>query len=477
MSVPAGDIEELGFYQQLLNSPYEGIVFVDPQGVIKYVNDSFAQYNRLPKEQIIGKKHGEIPVDENLDRIIQTQEYEPLAFYTTSQHRKMIVSRRPVYIDGEFAGVFARYLSIDPIDVDKNFGQDYIDLITGLQTKSIMYNVNQTIIELNSYKEEFHQANTTRLGIDNIIGSSPVMKELKKRLLLVSNSPSSVLLTGESGTGKELFANAIHFHGNRSDSPFVKVNCAAIPEPLLEAELFGYDEGAFTGALKSGKMGKFELANTGTIFLDEIGDMPLAMQSKLLRVLQEKEIERLGGKGSIPIDVRVISATNQDLYAMVREGIFREDLYYRLNVVNLNIPPLRDRMSDLPKLVDYYVSTLNRKLTQNIGGVAPPAMELLLAYDWPGNIREIINVLEGAMNFCQSSIIDIEDLPFFLRSYPPSSKVEKSSLLQASMDDAEKNQLIAALTECNGNRTNTADKLGISRTTLYRLMKKHKLIK
>ncbi len=181
----------------------------------------------------------------------------------------MIVSRSPVYIDGEFAGVFARYLSIDPIDVNKNFfGQDYIDLIARLQTRNIMYNVNETIIELNSYKEEFNQVNTTRFGIDNIIGTSPVMKELKKRILLVSNSPSSVLLTGESGTGKELFASAIHFHGYRSESPFVKVNCAAIPESLLEAELFGYNAGSFTEALKSGKMGKFELANTGTIFLD-----------------------------------------------------------------------------------------------------------------------------------------------------------------------------------------------------------------
>jgi len=471
------DFQDIEFFQQLLNSPYEGIVFVDQNGVIKYVNDSFAQYNRLPKDRLIGKKHREIPVDENLDRIIQTREYEPLAFYTTSQNRKMIVSRRPVYIDGEFAGVFARYLSIDPIDVDKNFGQDYIDLITRLQTRSIMYNVSQTIIELNSYKAEFNQLNTTRLGIDNIIGTSPVMKELKKRLLLVSNSPSSVLLTGESGTGKELFANAIHFHGNRCDSPFVKVNCAAIPEPLLEAELFGYDAGAFTGALKSGKMGKFELANYGTIFLDEIGDMPLAMQSKLLRVLQEKEVERLGGEGSIPIDVRVISAANQDLHTMVREGTFREDLYYRLNVVNFNIPPLRERMSDLPKLAHYFVGTLNRKLTQSISGVTPEAMELLLAYDWPGNIREIINVLEGAMNFCQGSMIDIEDLPFFMRSYQPQGKNERTSSLQTSIDDAEKTQLVAALMECNGNRTNTANKLGISRTTLYRLMKKHHLIK
>ncbi len=205
--------------------------------------------------------------------------------------------------------------------------------------------------------------------------------------------------------------------------------------------------------------------------------MPLVMQSKLLRVLQEREIERLGSEGSIPIDVRVISATNKDLQAMVKEGAFREDLYYRLNVVHFNIPPLHDRMNDIPKLVDYFVGTLNRKLTQSIIGVTPQAMKLLLAYDWPGNIREIINVLEGAMNFCQSSMIDIEDLPFFLRSYQSQNKNKNLSLLQTSMDDTEKNQLIAALMECNGNRKNTANKLGISRTTLFRLMKKHNLIK
>jgi transcriptional regulator with PAS, ATPase and Fis domain len=295
-------------------------------------------------------------------------------------------------------------------------------------------------------------------------------------VLIVSNSPSSVLLTGDSGTGKELFAKAIHFHGNRSSQPFVKVNCAAIPENLLEAELFGYVEGAFTGARKGGKLGKFELANKGTIFLDEIGEMPLPMQAKLLRVLQEGEIERVGGIKTIPIDVRIISATNKDLLSLIKEGNFREDLYYRLNVVNFHIPPLRERKSDIPLLINYIIQQLNKRLGRAILYPTQEAMELLLSYDWPGNIRELVNIIEAAMNFCRSSVIDIEDLPFFLNSYKDYKPYNNSQSLEAKVENAEKFQLISVLKQCNGNRKAAAEMLEISRTTLFRLMKKYELL-
>lgn len=475
--------EQLNFYKKenellhlMLNSPYEGMVFVDDQGVIRYVNNSMAKYNRMPREKIIGLKHEDFPIDNNLYRILKTQEYEPLAFYISDKNRKMIASRRPVYKDGKLAGVFGRYFSVDPQDVKKNFGESYIEVIARLQARDIMFNINQSVIELNSYKEENDKLPASSLGINSIIGVSPAIAELKQKILIVSESPSSVLLTGESGTGKELLAKAIHFHGNRSSRALVKVNCAAIPENLLEAELFGYADGAFTGARKGGKMGKFELANKGTIFLDEIGDMPLAMQAKLLRVLQEREIERVGSERTIPIDVRVISATNKDLAAMVKDGSFREDLFYRLNVVRIHIPPLRERMSDVPEIINHLINELNNRLGRTVMSVTPEAMELFLNYEWPGNVRELINVLEGAMNFCRSSVIGPEDLPFFLHS----RKVEQNELepdsLQTRLDSAERLQLISVLKQCNGNRKAAAAILEVSKTTMYRLMKKHKLL-
>jgi transcriptional regulator with PAS, ATPase and Fis domain len=460
----------------LLNNPYEGIIFIDENGIIRYVNDALAHYNNVTKDRIIGLAHKDFPIDENLDRILATQEFEPFAFFTTAGNKRMIASRGPVYRKGLFAGAFGRYLSVDPRDVVK-FGESYIDLIGRLDTRDIMVNVSQSLLELNSYKHEFEQANKVRLGVDNIIGNSPSMKDLKNRILMIADSPSSILLTGESGTGKELFAKAVHFHGKRSSQPFIKVNCAAIPENLLEAELFGYVEGAFTGARKGGKMGKFELANKGTMFLDEIGDMPSSMQAKLLRVLQEREIERLGSDRTIPIDVRIVSATNKDLLSLVEEGTFREDLYYRINVLNLHIPPLRERKTDIPNLVSYIIDILNKKLDRSVLYPTQEVMDLFMIYNWPGNIRELINILETAMNFCGSSIIDIKDLPLslhVLRNSGPNEDNKQS--LEHKIDSTEKYHLMSVLQQCNGSRKATAEILNISKSTLFRLMKKHDLM-
>lgn len=465
--------------QMLLDSPYEGMIYVDANGIIKYVNKALAHYNKVKPAELIGQKHQDYPIDENLDRIMQTHEYEPLAFHYSVNKKKMIAARRPIFRNGKFAGVFGRYISIDSKDIDK-YGERYQDLIAHLQTRDIMVNIDQAMMELQSYKEEFNRINKSRLGIDNIIGDSPSMRELKKRILMVCNSPSSVLITGDSGTGKELFAKAIHFHGDRSSYPLVKVNCAAIPDNLLESELFGYVEGAFTGARKGGKMGKFELANKGTIFLDEIGDMPLSMQAKLLRVLQEQEIERVGSENNtISIDVRVLSATNKDLKELVKTGSFREDLYYRLNVVNLHIPPLRDRMCDLPNMVNYIIDFLNNRLNRMVLYPTQEAMDLLMAYDWPGNARELINVLETAMNFCGGSVIDAKDLPYFMHTYKVETRQEQENVVHSlgtAIEDAEKAQLVAVLKQCNGSRKKAAEVLQVSKATLWRLMKKHQLI-
>ncbi|MFE7280356.1 sigma-54 interaction domain-containing protein [Heyndrickxia sporothermodurans] len=231
----------------------------------------------------------------------------------------------------------------------------------------------------------------------------------------ISVSNSAVLLTGESGTGKELFAHAIHQNSSREQFPFVRINCASIPEHLLESELFGYDEGAFTGAKKGGKRGKFELANFGTIFLDEIGDMPLSMQSKLLRVLQEGEVERVGGQKPKTIDVRIIAATHRNLEKMIEEGTFRQDLYYRLNVIKLEIPPLRERKEDIPYIATYLLNKLEKKFHRHGINLTNRVISKLQQHNWPGNIRELENVLERAVNVLEGNTIDIVHLPLYLR--------------------------------------------------------------
>lgn len=313
-------------------------------------------------------------------------------------------------------------------------------------------------------------------GVNRIIGSSRVISSLRETLLWIAASPSSVLITGESGTGKELFAQAIHYCGERAPNQFVKVNCAAIPENLLESELFGYVEGAFTGARKGGRIGKFELANKGTIFLDEIGDMSLAMQAKLLRVLQEREIEKIGGDHPIPVDVRVVAATNKDLAALIRQGLFRLDLFYRLNVINLHIPALRERKEDIPLLAEYFVKQFNEKLGLTVHGIDDKAMALLVGYNWPGNVRELSNVIETAMNFCRSTVLTAEALPSYILHQQPAVSRFNESTLKTGLLATEYKQIKDALRASRGNRQKAAKMLGISRTTLYRLMKKHQLI-
>lgn len=245
-----------------------------------------------------------------------------------------------------------------------------------------------------------------RMTVDYIIGESEIIKIAKKNALKAAESTSTILITGESGTGKEMFARAIHFHSNRGDRPFITINCAAIPEELLESELFGYEEGAFTGAKKGGKLGMFERANKGTIFLDEIGDMSIHLQAKLLRVLQEKEIQKVGGKSGIKVDVRIISATNKKLPELVENGMFREDLYYRLNVLPIELPSLRERKGDIPLLVNHMVKMYSKKLGKDISGVSKDVMKMLEEYSWPGNIRELQNVIEFCINMANGEIID-----------------------------------------------------------------------
>ncbi|MCX7798238.1 MAG: sigma-54 dependent transcriptional regulator [Melioribacter sp.] len=330
--------------------------------------------------------------------------------------------------------------------------------------------------ELKKLKENVQK----EYSFDNIVSADKKMQEAFRMVSKVLDNDITVLIQGESGTGKELIARAIHYNGKRRNAPFVVVNCASIPRELLESELFGHEKGAFTGAHQR-KIGKFELANGGTIFLDEIGEMEMSLQAKILRVIQQKEFERVGGNEVIKTDVRIISATNRNLKECVDKKLFREDLYYRLSSFPIYIPPLRERKGDIVVLVDHFIKQLNEKLGKNIKGVTKKALKLMYDYDWPGNVRELENTIERCMILTEGDYIDVDVLPPAITS--PMSTFDTKNVLFS--DDSpiipiEKLKELAirhALKVTNGNIVEAAKKLKIGRATLYRLLEKYKLNK
>ena len=310
--------------------------------------------------------------------------------------------------------------------------------------------------------------------IQNIIGRSPAMVRLLETVAQVAPSEATVLLTGESGTGKEMIAGAIHFNSPRKDGPFVKLNCAAITETLLESELFGHERGAFTGAHKR-KEGRFRQAHGGSIFLDEISEMSLAMQVKLLRVLQEREITRVGGEEVIKVDVRLIAATNKDLLQEIEAGRFREDLYYRLNVVTLNMPPMRERREDIPLLAQHFLEMFSEKNRKQIKGFTPQAMDHLLKYEWPGNVRQLMNAVERGVVLSGSEYLDIEDLPLLLKDELSEEETHPKEAIPGDLplDEVEKVSILKTLELTGGNKSEAARRLGITRRTLHKKLKRY----
>ncbi len=313
----------------------------------------------------------------------------------------------------------------------------------------------------------------SRFDFSNIIGRSRTMKELLETVAMVAPSEATVLILGESGTGKELIANAIHQNSPRSSYPFIKVNCAALPETLLESELFGHEKGAFTGAV-SRRQGRFHLAHKGSILLDEIAEMSMATQSKILRVLQEREFEPIGSSETFKVDTRIITATNKNLEEEVRANRFREDLYYRINVVNLTVPSLRDRREDIPLLVDFFLKRYAKKNHRNLKGFTPKAMDLLMRYDWPGNIRELENVVERSVIMVRGDFITPDEFPGVLKSLDPEYEQISAEMLSGkSLKEMEKAMIMRTLQETDGNRTRAAEILGISRRTLQLKLKEY----
>jgi two-component system response regulator AtoC len=334
--------------------------------------------------------------------------------------------------------------------------------------------MQQLAAEVTALREELGQKTENA----RMIGQSGRIQAVYKDIGRVADRNVTVLIQGESGTGKELVAEAIHRSSSRRNKPFVKINCATIPENLLESELFGYEKGAFTGAERR-KLGKFELAHEGTIFLDEIGEMSLSTQAKLLRLLQEKEFERVGGTETIKIDARILAATNKDLARLTKEGGFREDLYFRLNVVTIWVPPLRERADDIPGLASFFLQDYSREFNKQIIGFSAEAMMLLCQYDWPGNVRELKNICQRAVIMATGPVIMTEDLPFSIqaKNHGVEPQLNPGTTLKEIVSDVERQVILKTLQEHNWNRTAAAEALGLNRRSLYAKMKDFGLLR
>jgi DNA-binding NtrC family response regulator len=352
---------------------------------------------------------------------------------------------------------------------------DYVLKPFSLEEIKLIIKKELNVLRLQEENRDLREALGKRYQFKNIIARSAKMQEALAVVDRVAPTNSTVLLGGESGVGKDLIARAIHQHSRRSSGPFIKINCAAIPENLLESELFGYEKGAFTGAV-SAKPGKFELADKGTIFLDEIGDVPPSIQVKLLRVLQEREFERLGGTKTLKVDVRLVAATNRDLRAALEQGSFREDLYYRLNVVPINIPPLREHKEDIPDLVHYFIERFAAEAGKNVSGITPAAMKKLMEFHWPGNVRELENIIERAVALTSRQQIEESDVRLDLSPSTTPKELTSSGAPfppeGMTLEQFEDEIIQEALRRAHGNKSHAARLLGLSRNALrYRLSK------
>ncbi|HZK43833.1 MAG TPA: sigma 54-interacting transcriptional regulator [Syntrophomonadaceae bacterium] len=436
---------------------FDGALIVDARGIIRVFTDYYARETGLEKEMVLGKRVDVVFPTTRMLEVLETGR-PIIADIWELKGKSQIVSRVPITANGQIVGVAGFNIF------------RYLDEAQGFATR-----ISNMFSELKYYKEEVKRIFSVKYTLASIIGVSEAIIEVKERVKLVAPSSIPVFIYGETGTGKELIAHALHFESSRRNYPFIKVNCASIPENLVESELFGYEEGAFTGARTKGKPGKFELANKGSIFLDEIGDLSLISQAKLLRVLQEKEIEKVGGTTTIPVDVRVISATNLVLTDLVRKGKFRKDLLFRLDVFPIYIPPLRERLQDIIPLIETFINQYNLETGTKIDGVTPEALKILMSYHWPGNVREFYSVMERACIDARIGSITPDNLLRFTnRQNLPKSGQQAS--LEEIKQKAEKEAIISVLQQTKGNKQKTAELLGISRSTLYTKLKLYKIM-
>jgi transcriptional regulator with PAS, ATPase and Fis domain len=439
---------------KVFDSAYFGTIIVDDNGRIQYISQNYCGFLQMERNKIIGEYVPNIIENTRMHLVVQTGKPE-IADLQLLNGYYVIANRIPIFEDKKIIGAIGTIIFRDLND-----------------WKQMNAHIKEILSSHHFYKEE-HHVNGTKYDLNDLIGVSNEIQKLRERIKRISTGSISVLIRGESGTGKELVAHSIHKYSERSHKPFVKVNCGAIPEQLLESELFGYEDGAFTGAKKGGKLGKFQLANGGTIFLDEIGDMPLHMQVKLLRVLQENEIEPVGSLYPQKIDVRLIAATNHSLEKLIEEKKFRKDLFYRINSVQLFIPPLRERRRDLHLLVDHFLKKISAKVGKRVVTVSPETISIIEQYDWPGNIRELENVIHASIHLCDDDKIGQEDLPDYLLK--SSLAIKEKKTLKDIVEEAERNTIKEALVQYHFDKNKAAKVLGIGHSTLYDKIKKYKL--
>lgn len=458
----------------ILDSSHNGIIAVDKNGYIVIFN---ATARRILKStgDVIGRHIREIIPETRLPVVLKTGRPE-LGKKIMLHNTLCVTHRTPILRLGEVIGALAVFEDVSYL---KNLANELCDSpkTSTIQLDSFLNRINILKTKLIYFQDQLERISGAKFRLANIAGKSQFITQIKESMERVASGSSPVLFRGEKGTGKELFAHILHTESKRRTGPFVKVDCSALPENLMQIELFGC-KGEKTAVIsKGGQIGKFEIADNGTIFMDEIGNLSLHLQSKLLDVLQKNEISRIGDCVTTSIDVRLIAATTQNLEEMVKQGLFREDLYYRLNLLSVYIPPLRDRVEDLELLTQHFIKEYNQEFGKNINGISTEAYELIVKHSWPGNIEELKNVLERVFSNSDDNIIQPRHLPFYIRKQTQQTqKMSDKNSLRSILDDTEKAALLQALQNTNGNKVKAAKLLGISRAGLYQKLEKYNLL-
>jgi transcriptional regulator with PAS, ATPase and Fis domain len=448
-------IQHLGFFKKIVDNLQIGVIICDHEGVIIYINDTYARFLNIDSKAELGKHATEVIANTRLHIVAKSGQMEINYPHQFKEHG-FLVHRVPIKEGDQVIAVVGLVL-FDSASTASRLAEK----VSYLESK------------VHLYENELLSLRATRYTIDSIVGASKVMTALKWQAMKAAATNLPVVIIGESGTGKELFAQAIHNASPRKFHPFVRLNCAAIPRELFESELFGYDKGAFTGAKPSGKPGKIELAHHGSLFLDEIGDLPLEMQPKLLRVLEEKDFERVGGTSPVKSDFRLLAATNHNLEDMLAENRFRTDLFYRLNVITLQIPPLRERREDILPIARHLLQPIAHDCGLAEVNISPEAETLLVTYDWPGNVRELSNVLERSVHYAERGRVELSDLPRYLFQKGVTKHTPMTEPLRNIQQMAEKEALRQALEAAGFNKARAARMLGIHRSLLYKKVKKY----
>ncbi len=444
----------------LFMNKYESLGVVDSHGRVQFLDRMSEKLFNTGPGEAKGKYLNEVNPDEELTDVI-TSGTPQIGRIFNVKGKQRLVSRFPLIKDGKIIGAFGRVL-----------------LHSAEELERVRKESERLKLKVISAERKISQEHKATYFLKDILGKSPQIKHAINLARKMASTNTDVLIQGDSGTGKELFAHAIHNASKRHNRPFVKVNCPAIPVEMAESELFGYEKGAYTGALKEGKAGKFEIAQGGTIFLDEIGCLPMSIQAKLLRVIQEREVERLGGQKVIQLNFRLIAATNEDLQTLSQKGKFRSDFYYRLSKGNLHLPPLRERTEDIPIYTKNFLRILNRNVGTNVKQISKAASQALTKYPWPGNVRELINVLEQTLFHPEiGDQIDVLHLPYDIRQPDEISgpAALRKGTLREIMERVEMETIRDTLKTCGGNKRRTARELGIQRSALYVKLKKYKI--